>query len=73
MIVEQLSNEEELRDEMIVEQSEICRAVSDIDAVSFFDELISCSPIQFYFDHLSRFCVTFVQCVFVNVSQMCRP
>jgi len=41
-------DEEELRDEMIVEQSsEICRAVSDADAVSLFDELISCSSYSF--------------------------
>jgi len=33
--------DEELRDEMFVEQSsEICRAVSDIDAISLFDGTI---------------------------------
>jgi len=38
--------EEELRDEMIAEQSsEICRKVSDIDAISLFDELKNLSTV----------------------------
>jgi len=38
--------EEELRDEMTVEQSsEICRKVSDIDAISLFDELKNLSTV----------------------------
>ena len=39
-------DEEELRAEMIVEQSsEICRKVSDIDAISLFDELKNLSTV----------------------------
>jgi len=47
MIIEQSSDEDELPDEIIVEQlSEICRAVSHIDAtiICLMNQSILCSP-----------------------------
>jgi len=67
-------DEEELPDDMIVEQSyEICRVVSDIDAIKLFDKIKYFVFSQTLLLHLSMFCVTFAQRVIVNISQMCRP